>query len=242
MKRARKERPRSVCITGGARGLGRSLAIRFIQMNYDVTLIDKEAPDPEIKDKCRFVPHDFSFPEAGPEVRCDILILNHATFDGVASFKEQDADAVRRYININLLSHVLLLKRAEFKKVVFVNTVLSIAPFPCFSLYCSAKAFMRALIGALRREGVETLSVFPYKFNTPLFADVRDFMCMDVDYVADAIVDALERRCQTVYIPWIFRLSFIIELLPLCIQDLLVWSVFRLFVGSRPKKRLARAM
>lgn len=221
-----------VCVTGGARGLGWCVVQRLAKKGYAVTIVDKAEPE-SLPPGCKLVLHDFERLEGMPEVECDVLVLNHATFDGLCPFRCIPPQELARYVNINLVSHLLLIRTASFKKLVFVNSVLAIAPFPEVSLYCSTKAFMRSLLSALRREGVAVQEVFPYKFSTRLFPEVRDFCCMDVDYVAQRVVSLIESKRQRVYIPFIFRAAVLLELLPLCIQDLLVKTVSLLMFRRR---------
>lgn len=222
-----------VCITGGSSGLGRSLARLFAAEGYTVLVVDRKEPST----KCKFVQHNFTNPSLPVRVRCNVLILNHATFDGMERFADVEAERVEEYLRINLLSNVVLLKECRYKKVVFISSVLSLVQLPYVSLYSATKAFHSAMLLALGREGAETLVVYSFKFSTPLFSEVRDYLTMDVEAVGRRVFRGILGNEAVIYIPWIFRLSYLVHLLPLCLQNMIISLIIKVFVRGKKGRK-----
>ncbi|KAI5171028.1 hypothetical protein NEFER03_0430 [Nematocida sp. LUAm3] len=212
-----------VCITGGSDGLGKELSKCFLSHQWRVTVIDRKPP----KLFSTYIHHDFSSP-LPTRISCDILIVNHAYFHGFLPFSDIKYVEVERYLNTHITSVVHLVKTSNYSKLVYINSVLSITAFPNTSLYSSAKAFMHTFLHALRREGLPVLIVYPYKLNTSLFSSVRSPYTLSVKDTASAIYHASLSNRSTIYIPWIFRISYILSILPLFLQDLLIYAIHAL--------------
>ncbi|KAH9387027.1 uncharacterized protein NEMAJ01_1923 [Nematocida major] len=202
------------CITGGSRGLGEALAAHILLNNHAVTVVDKVKPSMH----CAFIQHDFK-ERFKRRIYCDVLILNHATFHGFKSFQSISPLQAQEYMQINVHSHLDLLKTCTYKKVVYINSVLSIAAFPNTSMYCACKSFMHALLESFRREGCSVLAVYPYKIDTPLFQRVRSPYTLKRGYVAKRVYEAVLRGDTHLYLPWVFRYSYVYALLPTFLQD-----------------------
>lgn len=205
------------CITGGSKGLGRALSLCVLLNNHKLTIIDKADTDL----KCSFIKHDFSEYLPSP-VSCDVLIICHATFDGFAPFSAHPREYFKKYLQINLLSQIDLIKRSRYKKLVYINSVLSIAPVPNASLYTASKSFMHSFLESLRREGVPLLLVYPYKIDTDLFKSVRSPYVLKKKQISAQIFDAIVRGHTHLYLPSIFRYAYIFSLFPTFLQDILM--------------------
>ncbi|KAI5187236.1 hypothetical protein NEHOM01_2032 [Nematocida homosporus] len=218
-----------VCITGGASGLGESLAILFKNKDWQVTIIDRNKPKHPKLSACTYINHDFS--SVKPlKITCDILILNHATFDGFTPFTSLTTNYVNQYIQINLSAHLQMIQNSQFNRLVYINSVLSIASFPNVALYSATKAFMHTFLNSLRREGLNILTVYPYKIDTPLFATVRTPFVLSTHQTATAIYQAIINKQATLYLPSIFRLSYLLALLPHRLQNWLHSLIYRLVI------------
>ncbi|OAG32880.1 hypothetical protein NEIG_01759 [Nematocida sp. ERTm5] len=205
------------CITGGSHGLGKSLSIHLLLNNHKVTIIDKDTPSV----KCTYIHHDFTEYLTIP-VHCDVLVINHATFNGFIPFSNNTQEYVDDYLMINLLSHIHLIKHCKYSKLVHINSVLSIVSFPNVSLYSASKGFMHSFIESIRREGVPVLSVYPYKINTSLFKDVHSPYVLDKDKISKSIYTSIIHNHTHLYLPRIFKYSYIYTVLPFFIQNWII--------------------
>jgi len=215
-----------ICITGGSYGLGEALARTGEALGHSVTVIDKKR-NPGLK--CAYIHHDFKN-KIEKAVACDLLIINHATFDGFSSFSSMSSSYVEEYLQINLFSHIEVLLKFRYAKAVFINSVLSITSFPNVSLYSASKSFMKRFLETIQREGAHVLIVYPFKINTSLFGSVKDFYTLDRYDVAKEVYRAVESGKKTLYLPRIFRLSYFFALFPEAVQDWIIALVYRLLV------------
>lgn len=205
------------CVTGGSQGLGRALSACILLNNHRLTVIDRVETDL----KCTFIKHDFK--EYLPySVSCDVLVICHATFDGFTPFSRCSDEYFKTYLQINLLSQIDLIKRSTYKKLVYINSVLSIAAIPNVSLYTASKAFMHSFLESVRREGVSLLLVYPYKIDTDLFRSVRSPYVLKKTHISVQIYNAILRGDTHLYLPSIFRYAYVFSLLPVFVQDLIV--------------------
>lgn len=83
-----------VVVTGGAQGIGRAIAMKFLDMGHEVHVIDIQTWEHYIRDgQCQYWKADVSYAESLPNITdVDILINNAGTFD-------QDVDNIA----VNLL-------------------------------------------------------------------------------------------------------------------------------------------
>lgn len=216
-------------MTGGSKGLGAALVRHLLGKGHQVTSIDRQKRDEGAEE---YLYHDFKF----AFTRClsfDVLILNHATFDGFVPFKEISDEAVTEYLQVNLLSHLQLIRVISHKQLVFVNSVLSIVAFPGASLYSASKSFMHSFLETIRREGTNVLVVYPYKINTMLFSEVRSIYMLDTDQVARSITEKIEKKEKELYLPWVFAYAWLVRMLPLRVLDMLVWLVYAVMIKKR---------
>lgn len=214
------------CVTGGSSGVGYEIVRVLLRESWQVTVIDKK----ECKDsRCVYIKHNFCYP-LKQTIKCDLLVISHATFEGFKCFKEHSKEEIDKYIEVNLLSQVSLIRSFTFTHLVYMNSVLAFASFPGVSLYSGCKGFMHSLCGSLRREGVHVLTVYAYKINTPLFKSVRAPFVLSKEKVAEEVYRSFTRKDSFLYIPSVFRLSFLFSLLPLCVQDFLIRGIYKAMV------------
>ncbi|KAI5190983.1 hypothetical protein NEMIN01_1316 [Nematocida minor] len=205
------------CITGGSKGLGRALAIYILLNNHRVTIIDRVSSDLD----CDFIKHDFA--ENLPfSISCDVLVVCHATFDGFRPFGSYSQGYISRYLQINLLSQIDLIKNSKYKKVVYINSVLSIAPLPNISLYSACKGFMHNFLESVRRENTPVLTVYPYKIDTDLFECVKSPYVLEKKIISREIFNSIIKGDTHLYLPSIFKYAYIYALFPLFIQNYIV--------------------
>ncbi|EHY65710.1 hypothetical protein NERG_01317 [Nematocida ausubeli] len=213
------------CITGGSKGLGEALSKYVLLMNHELTIIDKVRPSV----KCRYIYHDFVRKLHVPIV-CDVLVINHATFNGFTEFLREKKESVDEYLHINLLSHIQLIMHCKYSRLVYINSVLSIAPFPHASLYCASKGFMHNFLESLRRENMNILSVYPYKIDTEMFKEVWSPFALKRDVICRDIYKSIISNDTHLYLPGIFKYAYLYTMLPSFAQDWLVAIFYYIMV------------
>jgi benzil reductase ((S)-benzoin forming) len=196
-----------IIITGANRGLGKAL--------LDVVLIDEYATiislsrslheeHKEISDtKLVFIKTDLSEPFSdsifdliGKKIHSDaaLYFFNNASIilpiDKIGSFKEQDIETsikVNIQYPVNLINS--LLRKFPNNKTVLVNISSGAGtnPIPFWSLYGSAKAYMKLFFRVLEEENKENsllllYSIDPGVLDTGMQENIRDNVFPNQDY------------------------------------------------------------
>ncbi|MES3101696.1 SDR family NAD(P)-dependent oxidoreductase [Sphingomonas faeni] len=211
---------RHILLTGAAGGLGGLLAARLRTRGAYVTGIDR-VPSTACDDH---LVADLADPEALAnltralaERRIDIL-ANVAGLQYFGPFERQGAAGIALGYAVNLVAPAILagavvpqmIARGD-GQIVNIGSVMGAVPYPYFTAYSSAKAGLKGLSQALRRElggrGIAVTHVAPRAvrtgFNT---VTIERFMALtkmtadDPDAVADRIFRAIERRERDVSI------------------------------------------
>lgn len=154
-------------ITGGSKGLGRSLCQQLIHLNYRVIEYSRSAPHPWS------VSVDLSRPERAADLisesiqginpdECEdiVVISNAGTLSPIGPSSRKPAHEVEANINTNLTAPILALSRviahfqgARCRKVIAtISSGAARKAYSGWSLYCAAKAGMEAYISALALE------------------------------------------------------------------------------------------
>ena len=211
---------RRIVLTGAAGGLGGLLAARLRARGAYVTGIDRIASS-----ACDdHLVADLADPEALADLtstlaerRVDIL-ANVAGLQYFGPFERQGASGIALGYAVNLVAPAALagavvpqmIARGD-GQIVNIGSVMGAVPYPYFTAYSSAKAGLKGLSQALRRElggrGIAVTHVAPRAvrtgFNT---ATIERFMALtkmtadDPATVADRIFRAIERRERDVSI------------------------------------------
>lgn len=171
-----------VVITGAADGIGRALARRFAQADYEVTGVDVDAKGAAAVERelnARFVIADLSLDAgvkqvvdaltAGPEI--DLLIHN-AGINAVGRFCEVNIEDQERVVAVNLQAPMVLtaaLLKAEHIRnggsLVFVSSLSHYVSYPGASVYAATKSglvsYARSLSVALVAQDIHVMTVFP---------------------------------------------------------------------------------
>lgn len=183
----------TVLITGGATGIGFSLARRFAAGGNRVIICGRR--EDALAEACR------SVPELIP-IRCDVsdgreraalcqhvkthfpelnVLINNAGIQNHLPplVREQDWERYENELNINLAAPIHLsmlflphLLRRERAAILNVSSGLAFVPLAAFPVYCSSKAglhsFTQSLREQLRSTPVEVIEIIPPAVDTDL--------------------------------------------------------------------------
>lgn len=187
-----------VILTGGASGIGRSIALRFAEEGSDVNIFDMNGPGAEetvreitaaggqasafevdITDRARIDAAVARVEEKGP---VDILV-NNAGWDRMENFLDSDVELWKKVIDINLygplhMHHAVVpgMVRNGGGRVVNISSDAGRVGSSGEAVYSACKggiiAFSKTVARELARAGVQLNVVCPGPTDTPLFAAV----------------------------------------------------------------------
>lgn len=130
--------------------------------------------------------------------------------------ERDDADAIRRAALVNYVVPAQILAAAALRmeargggEIVAVSSVAGDRGRQSNYLYGSAKAGLTAFASGLRnryaRSGVHVMTVRPGFVDTPMTFTLDSPLIARREKVAKAILNALRRRRDSVYVPWFWR-------------------------------------
>ena len=207
----------SALITGGAGGIGRSLAVLLHDHGYEVTLADVDAehgPEVAAQVGARFARADVqdqgsleaavAEAEAGGPLRVVFLNAGYAT--GHRSVEDIDLADYRKVIQVNLDGTVLglraalpPLRRAGGGTVIVTASLAGVAAWPGDPVYVASKHAVVGLVQAaapgLVGDAVTLAAVCPGFVDTPMVpAEFREsgFPLLTSAQVAAALLDAAD--------------------------------------------------
>jgi short-subunit dehydrogenase len=182
-------------ITGASTGIGKYIAIELSKHAFEVILIARDKKKllevqriiQEEGNHCLVVPADVSDPSSIKNIISKInnpenveVVVNNAgigIFDKIQNMSLKDWDM---QINTNLRGAFLItqlfvpfLIKKKTGKILFMNSVAGLSPFPFSSAYVASKYGLRGFSSALREElrehDIKVISVHPGAVDTPLW-------------------------------------------------------------------------
>ncbi len=209
-----------VVLTGAAGGLGGLLAERLRRAGARVTGIDRQSAagcnEAIVCDLSSVAALD-DLTDRLRNRRVDVL-FNVAGLQYFGPIERQGPTGIALGYAVNLVAPAILsaalvpqmIERGE-GQIVNIGSVMGAVPYPYFTAYSSAKAGLKGLSQALRRElhgrGVQVTHIAPRAvrtgFNTPLIERFMAASRMNADapeQVADRIMRAVEQRAHDVSI------------------------------------------
>ena len=146
------------------------------------------------------------------------IVINNAGIMDFTLYDRQSPERISQVINVNVIAPMLLVRAAlppmlaqNSGQIVNIGSAFGSIGFAHFATYCTSKFAMRGFSEALRREladskvGVSYIS--PRAAKTPLNDDITTQMLVETktnmdepDYVAEQIVQAIEREAKEYFI------------------------------------------
>lgn len=243
-----------VCVTGGARGIGRATTAALAAQGAIVTIGDLDldaaqatADELGVRAHHLDVTDVTSFREyldaAADGGEIDMLV-NNAGIQLMGRFVDHDLDALHRELAINLGAVVtgthLMLPRMIARgrgHIVNVSSMAGKVSTPGMATYCASKFGVVALSRALRAElvgtGVTVTTVMPAATHTDLTSGVtlRLQPTLEPEDVADAIVSSATHGRAEVTVPrWLAPMGVVEQGIP----ERILLSAKRLVGGREP--------
>ena len=221
-------------VTGASTGIGKEISIKLSDNNYHVLLVSRKKSklqevEKQIKkdgNDCTSFSIDVSNEDEINQLQSyvdnnhiDVLINNAGIgiFNGIQNISEQEWD---QQINTNLKGSFLMTKlvvdtmiRKKTGKIVFINSVAGLNPYPFSSAYVASKYGLRGFSASLREElrehNVKVISIHPGAINTPFWDNVKaDFSKEDMlspEDVANTTLSAILAKDNIVHEEIIIR-------------------------------------
>jgi uncharacterized oxidoreductase len=199
-----KTRQHKVLITGGGSGIGLAIARGLMGENTVVVAGRDEAKlaaavreNPSLQARVLDVTDEDQAREAVDAVARDLgglsLLVNSAGTIARSGFADPDgAGLAQRDVDTNLVGSLRMtrlalpyLRRADDAAVVFLSSVVAIAPAPGFAVYSATKAAVHSLARSLRRELAGQVRVFDV---LPTWVDTELAQNLEVSKLAPAAV------------------------------------------------------
>ena len=204
---------KTVVITGTSRGLGLSIAKKFIAAGWQVIGIGRTCPE-GLENYTHYTADIANISQvhiAFDTIRktntpIDLLVNNSAAFHG-GPFDTVDYIDICNVIDTNLKGTMYVtmeaLKSMEAgSRIVFINSVAGLREIQNQSLYCASKAALKSFAGILGQElrarKIKVSSIHPGGINTTLWNEQNPYPCgkaedaLDPGIVADAVFHIAE--------------------------------------------------
>ncbi len=186
---------RSILLTGGGSGIGRSLALQLAEQDVRLTLVGRHAESlEEVAQQVRaagsaaqVVTADLSRRGAPEDVVAQAtvafggldVLINNAGNVRAGRLEKISEEEITAQLDLNLTAPILLtraalpaLRASGDGLVVMMSSGIGLVAMPFYATYAATKAGVARFAEALRREllgeGVEVITVYPGATSTPM--------------------------------------------------------------------------
>ena len=215
-------------VTGASTGIGKHISIKLSENNYHVVLISRnkqklqlvEKYIKEIGNDCSIVCADVGKESSIEKISSNIdindidILVNNA---GIGIFNKIENISVSEWdeqINTNLRGSFLMTKlvvdkmiEKQLGKIVFINSVAGLNPYPFSSAYVTSKYGLRGFSSSLREElrehNIKVISIHPGAIDTPFWDNIKGNFpreeMLSVEDVATVTVNAILAKNNMVH-------------------------------------------
>ena len=208
-------------VTGASTGIGEQISIKLAKEKFHIVLISRSKEKLEkVKSEIelsgghsQIIEADLSRPDAISYIKKQIksphnieILVNNAGIGFFDKLEDISIDDWNQQINTNLRGSFLMtqyvspfMTKNKSGKILFVNSVAGLSPYPFASAYVASKYALRGFSSSLREEfrehNIKVISVHPGAVDTPLWDKSktdfpREEMLSSKD-VSDMIVKAI---------------------------------------------------
>ena len=226
---------KNAIVTGASTGLGKHISIELSQNNYHVFLIARNIEKLEIVKEnildsggdCSIFAADISndndvdkISEVVDKIAQVDVLVNNAGIGIFNKIENTSVDEWDKHISVNLRGSFLMskmvvpnMKKNKSGKIIFINSVAGLHPYPYSSAYVASKfgltGFSSSLREELRESNIKVLSYHPGAIDTPFWNNSKtDFprkeMLSSKD-VAESIVSSILAKKNIVHEQVIIR-------------------------------------
>ena len=226
---------KNAIVTGASTGLGKHISIKLSQNNYHVFLIARNIEKLELVKKnildsggdCSIFSADISNDNDIDKVsevinkiaQVDVLV-NNAGIGIFNKIENTSVDEWDKHISINLRGSFIMskmvvpnMKKNKSGKIIFINSVAGLQPYPFSSAYVASKfgltGFSSSLREELRESNIKVLSYHPGAIDTPFWNNSKtDFPRKEMlssEDVADSVVSSILAKKNIVHEQVIIR-------------------------------------
>jgi NAD(P)-dependent dehydrogenase (short-subunit alcohol dehydrogenase family) len=240
----------TILITGATSGIGEALAKRCVNDGHMVIACGRneekltELAKIDNMTTCRFdVTDEVATKQALAHIECDIAVLNAGTCEYV-DINNVEPDMFKRVFDANVFGVVnvvsaLIPVLKSGNKIVFVDSLARLLPFPKSQAYGASKAALNYIAKSfevdLAHKGIAVQTLSPGFVKTPL-TDKNDFpmpMVISAEEAAEYMLKGIFSSRASVYFPR--RFSFIVRLLNLLPER--VQKKICINMRQKPKKK-----
>jgi len=177
---------RLAVVSGGSKGIGRSVCLLLAESGHDVVALGRERASLDMLEKeaaVRGVVCDVSDEDGVKAAVADLgpidILVNNAGVSDSAPLHRQTLDQWNRMMSINATGSFLLtrevlpaMRKRDWGRIVFVASTASLGGAPYISAYVASKhaqvGLMRAAAAELQGTAVTCNAVCPTYVNTPM--------------------------------------------------------------------------
>ena len=196
-------------VTGASSGIGKAIALRLIEMNYDVIGISRHINEASLNNR-KFTPLRCDLSKADDtlltckslkqEYKDITILVNAAGFGRFEPHEELSADMIQQMLHVNLNAPILLsnalLRQLKSSKgyIINISSIESTRSSKFSALYSATKAGLRAfgnsLFEELRKSDLSVVTINPDMTDTPFFDKLR--FKPSLGLIANDIADSVE--------------------------------------------------
>ncbi|AUP78313.1 SDR family NAD(P)-dependent oxidoreductase [Flavivirga eckloniae] len=195
---------KTALVTGAASGLGYELALLLIKDNYNLVLVDKDAPkleevktlfNKDFKNDIHLLVKDLSQPNIAQEIYDEVahlsidVLVNNAGFGLFGTFAKTDWKRESDMLHLHILTTTHLTKLVlpsmiakKSGKILNISSLAAFQPGPLMSMYYASKSyilsFSEAIANELKGTGVTVTALCPGPTKT-LFQETVSSDCSE---------------------------------------------------------------